>query len=147
MKVENQPNNTAEKTPKQPSVRKWRSFERFRRTQNTTSIYFLLWAIFTALSLFIVLLSVFTQQYMLSQAYREQATRELAEKGRNIERSHEIQIKSEKTFRFSRFLFVSTTIFNLFDKKTNRPESVITRNHRRKRIFHPAIIKITSATP
>ena len=71
---------------KKPRARKARRGWSFRGRQSATSIYFLLWAIFTALSLFIVLFSVFTQQYMLSQAYREQATRELAEKGRNIER-------------------------------------------------------------
>jgi signal transduction histidine kinase len=71
---------------KKPRERKARRAWGFHGRQSATSIYFLLWAIFTALSLFIVLFSVFTQQYMLSQAYREQATRELAEKGRNIER-------------------------------------------------------------
>jgi hypothetical protein len=79
---------TKNKKLKKPTAKERKVNRRIklRRKQIATSMYFLLWAIFTALSLFIVLFSVFTQQYMLSQAYREQATRELAEKGRNIER-------------------------------------------------------------
>lgn len=69
------------------SVRKIKRQENFRRKQSATSMYFLLWAIFTALSLVIVLFSVFTHQFLLAQSYREQASREIADKGRAIERS------------------------------------------------------------
>ena len=86
MKVENQPNNPAEKPPKQPNVRRWRRFEKFRRTQNTTSVYFFLWAIFTAISLMIVLLTSVSQHFILTQTYKDQASREVTEKGKQIER-------------------------------------------------------------
>ena len=86
MKKKQPKRENAEAASKPSPIDKLRRGGGFRGRQSATSIYFLLWAIFTALSLFIVLFSVFTQQYMLSQSYREQATRELAEKGRNIER-------------------------------------------------------------
>ncbi len=69
---------------KQPKQRK-APRRRFQVRQNATSIYFLLWAIFVALSFVIVLFSVFMQQFILSQSYKEQAAREIAEKGRKIE--------------------------------------------------------------
>ncbi len=59
----------------------------FHGRQSATSIYFLLWAIFGALSLVIVLVSVFAQQFVLGQSYREQTAREMAEKGKRIEAS------------------------------------------------------------
>ena len=87
MKDKKQPKTPEEeaslKTPRTQSGKRFRSF---RGKQNATSIYFLLWAIFTALSLVIVLLSVFTQQFVLAQSYREQASREIFEKGWAIER-------------------------------------------------------------
>ncbi len=58
----------------------------FQVKQRTTSIYFLLWAIFAALSLVIVLFSVFMQQIVFSQSYKAQAAREITEKGQKIER-------------------------------------------------------------
>ncbi len=67
---------------KQPTQRPRRGFQ---VRQNATSIYFLLWAIFAALSFVIVLLSVFTQQMVLAQSYKEQAARDIAEKGQKIE--------------------------------------------------------------
>ncbi|MBR4942713.1 MAG: ATP-binding protein [Clostridia bacterium] len=67
-------------------ARKERRRENFRRKQGATSIYFLLWAIFTALSLMIVLSSALTQRFVFVHSYKEQASRELAETGRSIER-------------------------------------------------------------
>ena len=80
-----QPNNSTEKPIGSFSERKSRRRARYRRAQNTTSIYFLLWAIFTALSLMIVLLAVFAQRVVLTQTYKDQAAREVAEKGQQIE--------------------------------------------------------------
>lgn len=73
-----------QKPIKQPNPRKLRRWEKFRKTQHTTSIYFLLWAIFTALSLMIVLMAAVSQRVVLSQTYRDQASREVAEKGQII---------------------------------------------------------------
>ncbi len=53
--------------------------------QNASSIFFVLWAIFGVLSLALVLFSVFTQQMILSQSYKEQVARELTDKGQRIE--------------------------------------------------------------
>ena len=57
----------------------------YRRRQ--TSIYFLLWAVFSALALLIVLLFGITQQVMLTRMYRQEAHKELQEKGSAIERT------------------------------------------------------------
>lgn len=85
MKKAKQPNNQTEKTRKQSSTRRLRRFEKFRKTQNTTSIYFLLWAIFTAISLMLVLTTAVTQRVVLTQTYRGEAYREVTEKGKKIE--------------------------------------------------------------
>ena len=63
-----------------------RRFERFYRTKSTTSIYFLLWAIFTALSLAIVFVGALSQRLILTQTYKDQSYREVTEKGKQIER-------------------------------------------------------------
>ena len=67
-------------------ARKEKLRERLHNVRNATSIYFLLWAIFAALSLLIVIGSVVMQQFMMAQLYKEQASREVVEKGRAIER-------------------------------------------------------------
>ena len=66
--------------------RRARRFERFHRKQSATSIYFLLWAIFTALSLIIVFVAALSQRLILSQTYKDQSYREVTEKGKQIER-------------------------------------------------------------
>ena len=73
-----------QKPIKQPSLRKLRRLEKFRKTQRTTSIYFLLWSILTAISLIIVLTAAVAQRVVLTQTYKEQASREAAEKGQVI---------------------------------------------------------------
>lgn len=67
------------------SERRVKRREEYRRKQSSTSIYFLLWTVFTALSLLIVLFCTFTQQLILSQSYKDEASREVSEKGRQIE--------------------------------------------------------------
>ena len=74
-----------QKPIKQPSPRRVRFGEKLRDTQRTTSIYFLLWAIFTALSLGIVLMAAITQKVVLTQTYKEQAAQEVASTGRKVE--------------------------------------------------------------
>jgi len=68
---------TAEK-----SVR--RSFRLRRKTQNA-SMYFLLWTIFSALVLVVVLLFSFSQQALVKRTYEGEAAREVSEKGVKIE--------------------------------------------------------------
>ena len=67
------------KPPKEPRV------HRYRRKQRSTSIYFLVWAIFTALSLLIVLFCGIAQQITVLRAYKEEAAHDINEKGRLIE--------------------------------------------------------------
>lgn len=50
-----------------------------------TSIYFLLWTIFSVFSLLIVVLFGSTQQIMMTQSYKNEASREVSERGKKIE--------------------------------------------------------------
>lgn len=75
------------KKPKKSKKTRENRFDKFafRTKQNASSIYFLLWAIFGVLSLVIVLVSGLSQQMVLSRAYKEQAAREVLERGQKIE--------------------------------------------------------------
>ena len=59
--------------------------KRYRRRQGGTSIYFSLWAAFSALALVIVLPFSFVVRMVTEQTYKKEAARELLEKGRSIE--------------------------------------------------------------
>ncbi len=50
------------------------------------SIYMLLWAIFSAFTLFLVLLFSFTQRYTMTKAYKSEAANDVFSKGTQIER-------------------------------------------------------------
>lgn len=67
-------------------AKKIREGRDYRRRQKSTSIYFLLWAAFTALSLIIVLLLGFSQSFVMEQTYKHEAAQDVTEKGRQIER-------------------------------------------------------------
>ena len=56
-----------------------------RKKQWNTSIYFLLWATFTAFSLLIVLLLGISQGVMMSRGYKGQAARDVKDKGQQIQ--------------------------------------------------------------
>ena len=71
-----------EKTKKPKKLKK--ATRGYRRKQRSTSIYFLLWAIFSALSLIIVLTFGITQQLLMEQSYKTEASQEIAEKGELI---------------------------------------------------------------
>lgn len=64
--------------------RKFQNF-RYRRRQRVSSIYFLLWAVFSVLSLSIVLFFGFSQRYVLKQTYRNEAEMELSDSGKKIQ--------------------------------------------------------------
>ena len=55
----------------------------YRKRQRGASIYFLLWAAFSALALVIVLLFAFVMHMMTVQTYKNEAARELSEKGKS----------------------------------------------------------------
>ncbi len=57
---------------------------RARRGQQSASIYFLLWTIFSVFALVVVLLFGFSQQALLKRTYKDEAAREIADKGVKI---------------------------------------------------------------
>ena len=59
---------------------------RMRRGQQSASIYFLLWTIFSVFALVIVLLFGFSQQALLKRTYQDEAAKEIADKGAKIRR-------------------------------------------------------------
>ncbi|MBQ8323033.1 MAG: hypothetical protein IJX91_03620 [Clostridia bacterium] len=71
----------AAKPSKNASIRR-----SYRSKQRSTSIYFLLWAVFAAFSLLIVLLFGFMERVLITQTYKQEAAIELNEKGDRIER-------------------------------------------------------------
>ena len=58
----------------------------YRRKQKNASIYFLIWAIFSLMSLLIVLSFGVTQIVVMRQTYKREALREVTQKGQKIER-------------------------------------------------------------
>ncbi len=56
----------------------------FRRRQQTSSIVFLLWTVFSIFALVIVIGCSVGQQYVFRSTFKEQAAREVAEKGKSI---------------------------------------------------------------
>ena len=66
---------------------KYKATKKRKRTdrRRQTSIYFLLWAVFSALSLVIVLLLGVTQRVIMVQTYKREAVRELTKKGTEIQ--------------------------------------------------------------
>ena len=60
---------------------------KYRGAQRRTSVFFLLWTIFTVFTLCVVLLFGFSQQYFLSKAYKDEASKEVSRKGELIKKS------------------------------------------------------------
>lgn len=59
----------------------------YQKRQRNTSIYFLLWAIFSVLALFIVITLGFSQQLILKRSYKDEAKKDVSDAGRQIEQS------------------------------------------------------------
>ncbi len=78
MGKDKRPKKQKEKTPRM------RRRLTFRRRQQSTSIYFLLWTVFSVLSLLVVILFSVTQQFLFARSYKGEASREIGEKGRKI---------------------------------------------------------------
>ena len=70
---------------KEQNAKRANNKRNYRRRQRGTSIYFLLWATFSALALVIVLLFSFVLRVVMVQTYKNEAARELSEKGSSIE--------------------------------------------------------------
>ena len=72
--------------------------------QQSTSIYFLLWATFTAFSLVIVLLLSISQAILLAQSYRREAALEMSQKGREIQ--HLVLSEPPKPYEGNKSLYL-----------------------------------------
>ncbi len=79
-----------------PTPRNARRRVSFRRKQQNTSVFFLLWAVFSALIFLVVLLFSATQQVLLTRSYRETAFSETSDKGEQIRRA--LQLPPPETF-------------------------------------------------
>ena len=75
---------------KKRHVRRFKRRQVFRKKLRSTSIYFLLWTVFTALSLLVVLFSSLMQQFIFVRTYKQEAAREVSEKGKQIERALQV---------------------------------------------------------
>ncbi len=73
--------NTLADKPRKPSFR-----ERLHARKRPTSIYFLLWAIFSAFSALLLVLLGVTQTVVMSRSFKAEAAREISAKGPRIER-------------------------------------------------------------
>lgn len=82
----------------------------YRKKQSATSIYFLIWAIFTALSVVILLAFGFTQYILMIRTYKEETSREVSEKGQTIRQAVLEMPGDHISGNFSGYLrFLSTT--------------------------------------
>lgn len=92
---------TQDKRYKTPRIRR---VYRYKRKQKNASIFFLLWSLFTAFSLFIVLLFGFTQYYMLGKTYKTEASHDITQKGVKIEKLIKDGIPPQFGANFSGYL-------------------------------------------
>ena len=85
----------------------------YRKVRNSTSIYFLLWAVFTALSLLIVLLFGITQRVVTTQTYTREAAKEVREKGAQIHISLLYEVPPDFTDTPSAYLRRLSAIYDV----------------------------------
>lgn len=85
----------------------------YQKRQRGTSIYFLLWATFSALALVIVLLFSFVLRVVTVQTYKSEAARELSEKGRSIEISVAAEVPDVFGGNRSEYLRYLSTSFDV----------------------------------
>lgn len=83
--VRNTQQNTRKNKPKRPSLRERIRYYRRR----PTSIYFLLWASFSALAIFLLALLGITQRMMLERSMKDEAASNVSAKGPKIEKQIE----------------------------------------------------------
>ena len=74
---------TTKKTAQSPKKKPIRHSLR-SRGRHSASIYFLLWTIFSAFALVVVLFLGFSQQALLRRTYKDEAMREVSSKGEQI---------------------------------------------------------------
>ena len=95
---------------KKQSVKRRRDY---RGKQRSTSVFFLLWTVFTALSLLIVLFFGLTQRAVMTQAYKSEAVHELREKSVHIKRAVEQDVPPEFEDNKSLYLRVLSTSYDV----------------------------------
>ncbi len=72
------------KKPRKEKQIKPKKIRKYKKKQRATSVYFLVWSIFSALSLLIVLLFGITQQVLTVQTFKDQASKDVSETGKSI---------------------------------------------------------------
>ena len=77
------------KQPKERNAtnRTQRRRRKYRGAQRRTSVFFLLWTILSMFTLCVVLFFGISQQYVLSKAYKDEASKEVSKKGATIEKA------------------------------------------------------------
>lgn len=71
----------AENAQVKPSANKRKAY---RQKRKSTSIYFLLWAVFSAFTFLILLIFSFTQNFLLAQTYKGEVAKDVNQKGERI---------------------------------------------------------------
>lgn len=87
--------------------------QNYRKKQRNTSVFFLLWSVFSILSLLIVLVFGFSQRATLTKAYKSEAVRELREKGGQIERAVVMELPPEFDGNKSMYLRMLSTSYDV----------------------------------
>ena len=72
---------SGEKSRKKKSVNRRKGY---RQKRKSTSIYFLLWAVFSAFTFIILLVFSFTQNFLLAQTYKAEVAKDVNQKGERI---------------------------------------------------------------
>ena len=90
--------------PQPPKGRKRRGVPKFRRKQRATSVYFLLWSVFAAFALVVVLLFSAPQQYIFSRTYQKEASESVAAKGRVIDFDIDEGLPQDWTFGWGAYV-------------------------------------------
>ena len=98
---------------KQRDIKQVKQRQNYRKKQRNTSVFFLLWSVFSILSLLIVLVFGFSQRATLTKAYKSEAVRELREKGGQIERAVVMELPPEFDGNKSLYLRMLSTSYDV----------------------------------
>ena len=98
---------------KQRGIKQVKQRQNYRKKQRNTSVFFLLWSVFSILSLLIVLVFGFSQRATLTKAYKSEAVRELREKGGQIERAVVMELPPEFDGNKSLYLRMLSTSYDV----------------------------------
>ena len=85
----------------------------YRKKQTNTSVFFLIWSIFSAMALFIVLSFGVSQIVIMKQIYKNEASKEVANKGQRIEQELLKETPSLFGDNFSGYLRFLSSSYNV----------------------------------